>query len=124
MLYENIGKLFPFLVNFIFQPFHLQLFKLTIFNCLKSVVLEIISQRLRQDLELDTVWMSCSCSCPAVDVFAWTVGVTSVGVLVEISAPLSPAIEVLTTAYNNTCILLELSQHVKMYVDEVKFTVH
>ncbi len=60
---------------------------------------EIISQRLRQDLELDTVWMSCSRSCPVVDVFAWTVGVTSVGALVEISAPLSAAIEVLTTAY-------------------------
>ena len=82
---------------------------LIICNCLKSVVLEMTSQRLRQDLEVDTVGIFCSCCCSSVVVVvAWAVVVVGVGVFVEITDLLSTTNDVLSIAYNKSFALSQL----------------
>ena len=77
--------------------------------CLKSVVFEMTSQRLRQDLELDAVVMSFSCSSsPVVVVVAWAVVVVGVGVFVEITDLLSTTNDVLSIACNKSFALSQL----------------
>jgi hypothetical protein len=63
------------------------------------------SQRLRQDLELDTVCTSCCCSTGVV--VSW-----AVVVVVEFSDLLSVAIVVLSIAYNNDVMSLDVNKKV------------